>query len=422
MKFKFLIYSLLSVGAPIAGFGAEPSNAPLNVLRVDDVVTEVLRHNRDLKSRRATLEAMKERVPQERAWADPKAGVDIERSGTTRFDTFTDNEWMLSQEIPISGKNRLSGEAALADANAYHGNVHQRELELSTLARISFYRYANAFALIEINHKSQSLLKQFADASHDKYRLGLRSQADVLMAETELAKNGETLRDLEQQASEEQSRLNVLMNRHPQTSLGKPEVSLRQFPAIELAQLETMALRHRPELESAQFKIKAARARQSLAKRRWIPDPELRVEARQFNGASRVISEYDTGIFFNIPWVNRGKYKAGEREAQKVRESAELELASLELETLAMVRDQLSKIQTAHHHLGLFEEKIIPLGRQTIEATLTAYTNEKATLLELLSAEKSLRESESMLQQERTAYLTALSEMENLTGPLQAKK
>lgn len=422
MRNEFLICSLLTIGGACAAFGGEVVIAASNVLRVDEVVAEVLRQNRDLRARRATLEAMKERVPQERAWADPKAGVDIERSGTTRFDTFTDNEWMVSQEIPLSGKNRLSAEAALADADAYHGNVHQRELEISTLARTSFYRYANAFALIELNGKSRGLLKQFADASREKYALGLRSQADVLMAETELTRNGEGLRDLEQQASEEQSRLNILMNRQPHAVLGKPEVSPRQLPPMDLGKLGALALRHRPDLQSTQFKIKAARARQSLAKRRWIPDPELRVEARQFNGASRVISEYDTGIFFNIPWVNRGKYKAGEREAQKVRESAELELAGQELETLAMVRDQLSKIETAHHHVELFEEKLIPLSRQTLEATLTAYTDGKATLLELLSAEKGLKESEALLQQHRTTYLIALSEMENLTGPLQENK
>jgi cobalt-zinc-cadmium efflux system outer membrane protein len=418
MKMKILLCLLPSfwaVGVCLAGDVAVQSSSALTI---DSVIVEVLKNNRSLKSTRAGWEALKERVPQEKAWADPKAGVDIERSGTTRFDTFTDNEWMISQEIPISGKNRLRGEVARAEADAFHGTIRQRELQLVTLARIAFYRYANGLALIDLNRKTEEILKQFTDSSRDKYRLGLRSQADVLMAETELAKNAEVLRDLEQRVSEEQSRLNVLMNRPASTTLGTPDLKVKPFPDVDVQKLQAMALRHRPDLESAQFKTKAARTRQALAKRQWIPDPELRVEARQFNGARKTISEYDTGIFFNIPWINHGKYKAAEREAQKARESAEEELAGLELETMAMVRDQLKKMETAHHHLGLFEEKIIPLARQTLQATLTAYGSEKATLLDLLTAERSVRESEAMFLQHQTDYLIALSEMETLVGPL----
>src|SRR3954471_25046038 len=418
MKMKISICLLPLLWTTRSLLGSDLPSHDQKSLSVDTVVAEVLKSNRSLRSARAGWEAMKERVPQERAWPEPRAGVDIERSGTTRFDTFTDNEWMVSQEIPFSGKNRLRGEAAQADANAYHGNVRQRELQLATLAKTAFYQYANGFELIDLNRKTETILKQFADASRDKYRLGLRSQADVLMAETEVAKNAETLRDLEQKVSEGQSRLNLLMNRAPNAVLGRPDLIIRPFPEVELQKLQAMALRHRPDLESAQFKIKAARSRQNLAKRQWIPDPEFRVEARQYNGASKAISEYDTGIFFNIPWVNRGKYKAAEREAQKVRESAEEELAGLELETMAMVRDQLTKMETAHHHLGLFEEKIIPLARQTLQATLTAYASEKATLLDLLTAQRTLRESEAMTHQHRTDYLIALSEMEALVGPL----
>jgi outer membrane protein TolC len=415
---KIIICSLALFWRTVVSLAVDVPVQSSGTLTIDSVVTEVLSSNRNLKSTRAGWEAMKARVPQEKAWADPRVGVDIERSGTTRFDTFTDNEWMISQEIPISGKNRLRGEVARAEADAFHGTIRQRELQLVTLARVAFYRYANGLALIDLNRKTADLLKEFADTSRDKYRLGLRSQADVLMAETELAKNAEVLRDLEQHVSEEQSRLNLLMNRPPNSTLGMPALKIKPFPDVDVQKLQAMALRHRPDLESAQFKTKAARTRQDLARRQWIPDPELRVEARQFNGARKTISEYDTGIFFDIPWINRGKYKAAEREAQKARESAEEELAGLELETMAMVRDQLKKMETAHHHLGLFEEKIIPLARQTLQATLSAYASEKATLLDLLTAQRSVRESEAMLHQHRTDYLIALSEMETLVGPL----
>lgn len=415
MKKKLYIISMLMA----AWSAGAATNATLTM---DEVVAEVLKNNRVLKSVRARSDAIRERIPQERAWADPQTGVDIERMGTTRFDAYTDQEWMLAQEIPISGKNRLRGKAAEAEANAARTTVRQRELELATKARVTFYQYANLHELMAINRRNEELLKQFADVSREKYRLGLRTQADALMAETELAQNGEALRDLDQRLFEAQSRLNTLMNRPPDAELPKPAFDLPPSPLQDFQQLVTMALRHRPDLQTAQHNLRATKTRVELAKRNWIPDPQLRVEARHYNGAGKTISEYDTGIFFNIPWVNRGKYKAAEREARKNRESAEEELAALELETFSMVRDQLKRIETTHHHYTLFHGKIVPLARQTVEATLAAYTSDKASLLDLITAQRAVRDAETMLQQHRTDYLSALSEMEALVGPVGNKE
>src|SRR5207245_7172807 len=110
--FRLLAVVLLAGGGETQA--AEP--AATNSLSLDSVVSEVLSNNPSLKAARANWEAMKERIPQARAWEDARVGVDVERMGTTRFDTFTDNEWMAAQELPLSGKNRKRGQAAVAEA------------------------------------------------------------------------------------------------------------------------------------------------------------------------------------------------------------------------------------------------------------------------------------------------------------------
>src|SRR2546425_9170387 len=104
IKTRLLLWSL-AVLAITRAIGAlqTPDTASSNelsnslggkVLSLDAVVQEVLRHNRSLKVAQANWAAMKQRIPQARAWEDLRAGVDVERAGTTRFDTFTDNEWI----------------------------------------------------------------------------------------------------------------------------------------------------------------------------------------------------------------------------------------------------------------------------------------------------------------------------------------
>lgn len=394
-------------------FAAEPSGT--NALTLETVLREVLANNPTLKAARANWAAMKERIPQARAWEDPMVGVDVERSGTTRFDRFTDNEWMVMQELPLTGKNRLRGKSAVAEAVAAFEELRRRELDVIAKGRVAYYNLANAWEQLGINQRNIELLTRFVTASRAKYEAGTAPQSDVLVAETDLAKLQEARFDILRDISDFESQLNVLMNRPTRTGLGRPATST--FFTLDLVQdrLEALALQRRPELLIGQKKIEAAAARYKLARREWIPDPEIRLEARQFNGRSG-IQEYDTGIFFNFPWINYRKYKAAIEEARQMKLSAEHELEGTQRETLGMIREQLKKVETFHHHTELFRDKIVPLARQNITATRSAYENNQTGFLNLIDAQRTFYEVESMYWHHLTTYLRALAELEALVG------
>ena len=397
--------------------GATPAIAEqTNELTLASVIAEVIANNPSLKAAHANWRAMEARVRQEGAWADPRVGVDVERVGTTQFATYTDTEWMVGQEIPLSGKNRRRAKAASAEAEAALAGSGRRKLDLVRDATSAFYNLINAQAQLELNDRNAALLRQLAEVSRIKYEAGTRMQSDVFMAETEALKNQEARRDFEQRLAEARFRLNVLMNRPPTSALGRAAAPVIPTFDFDTDKMETHALLHRPELRIASQRIAAAKARQDVAKRAWIPDPELRVEARQYNGNGARIQEYDTGIFFNFPWVNRGKYKAGIEEAKRNRESAEYELAALESETRGLVREHLTRIQTLHHHYTLFRDRVVPLARQSSESTRISYANDKATFLELITAQRTLQEVEAMAQQHAADYAIAIAEFEAMTG------
>lgn len=422
MKNNLFLISFVTAALALApkGWSAAATNTPVagetNALSLEWVLSAVLRNNPSLKAARANWEAIKQRVPQARAWEDLRAGVNVERSGTTRFDTYTDTEWMISQEIPISGKNRLRGRVAAADAAGAFLELHRREIDLTARSRGAYFRLANAHAQLDLNRRNLELWKQFVESTRSKYELGIQSQADVLMAETELGALQERRFDFERRIVEAESELNVLMNRPARSPPGRPlPLSAAELPGT-LQDLQQMALAHRPDLQILQKKIEAARARVALARRKWIPDPEIRVEARQFNGGGKAIQEYDTGIFLNIPWVNRSKYRAAVEEAKSMLESSEHELEAMRMETLGMIRSQLKKIETLHHHYELFSMKLVPLARQTVESRRLNYESNKATLLELLTAQRTAQQTESAMEQHLTDYVSALAELEALIG------
>jgi outer membrane protein TolC len=416
---KTLLVSLalgLSLKAAPPASGAPVDAAPTNSLKLEWVIGAVLSNNPALKAARARWEAMRERIPQARAWADPRAGVDAERSDSLRFAGFTDLEWMVSQELPLTGKNRLRSKAATFEAEATLAELRRRELDLAARARAAYHRYANGQVQLEINRRNEEVLRQLTELSRQKYELGRRTQADVFVAETELAKNAELRSDLERGLSDEQSQLNTLMNLPPQNPLPAPEPIAFVEAKLDLLKMQAAALEHRPDLLGVRRRIDAAQANVTLARRAWVPDPELRIEARQFEQGG--LLEYDTGLFVSLPWFNRGKYQGAIREARKNQESAEQELAALQSETLGMVRDQLRKIETFRHHYAIFRDRVFPLARQAVEASRIAYTAEQAGIFELLGAQRSAYETESRMQQHLTDYLTALAELEPMVGTM----
>ncbi|HEX4645383.1 MAG TPA: TolC family protein [Verrucomicrobiae bacterium] len=389
-----------------------------NALSLDSVVSEVLSNNPSLKAARAHWEAMRERIPQARAWEDPRAGLDVNagRFVSVPQNSFTDQKLMLEQTVPIAGKNRLRGNAASAEAINALEEFHRRELDAIAQARTAYYRLANAYAQLDLNRKNASLLKQFVEISRSKYEVGTHSEADVLSAETELARLEEAAFDFQREISDQQTKLNTLMNRPPQSPFGQPAAPAFQPVNLSLEKVEGLALENRPELFMAEQRIVAAQARLDAARKEWIPEPAFRVEGDRYNGASQVVSEVMAGFSINLPWFNRAKYKSGIRENQKILESAQHELESIRAETLGLVRDQVKKVETFHHHTELFQSKLTPLAEQTFTAKRAGYETDKASFLELLSAQQTVQEVESMYWDHLAHYQIALAELEALVG------
>jgi outer membrane protein TolC len=412
----FLYLTLVSIaGAEQAGDAPPLARGPLSQR---DLISIVLRDNPTLKSSRAKWEMMKARVPQARAWEDPKFNgqTRTERSVPMMPNTMMDSMAMLEQEVPVSGKNLSRGRAATAEARATFEDFRRTELDAVMRTRTAYVKLANAYAQLEVNRRNGDLLDQFVQISRSRYEAGSATQADVLIAETDAAKLLEMRADIQRQISEAQSALNVLMNRQAQSSL---DVSNRLNFTGEngsLQKLQAIALAQRPELQRAQDRIDAERFRLELANRNWFPDPALNVQTQRYNGAAQGISEVDVGLSFPLPFLNFKKYGAGVQEARRSFESAQHEFDATRAETFGLVRDQLKKIQTSAAQYELYQGKILPVARQTVDAGRAAYEASTGGFLELITARRTLQDAESAALNHLADHEIAVAELDAIIG------
>lgn len=396
------------------------SNSPEHAaqLSLSEVVASVLEHNPMIQSSQAKWRAAIQRIPQAAAWEDPKLGVStvFGRFVSIPANSFTDQMVSIEQMIPVSGKNRSKGRAAAAEALEAFEEARRQQLDVVAKAKSGYYQLASLYQLLDLNKADEDSLVQSRDTTQAKFEAGTQTQADFLLADNERQKVIEARKDLEQKISDTQSSLNVLMNREPFAPLGRPGAIPENSTTASPDRIRQRLLANRPEIREAQATVTAAKAKVELAKREWIPDPTVSLEGERYNFASQAISQVGGGVSISLPWLNGKKYRAEEEEAQREVEAAESELISAQTGSLGLLRNQLEKIETLHHHIELYRDNLLPTARQSVTSYLADYETDKTTLLMLLSAQRSLFDLEKMYAQDLADYQSALAELEALVG------
>ena len=383
-----------------------------------EAIRVVAGRNPSVKAAEERWRAMKARVPQAAAWEDLRLQGEsvLGRFVNIPPNAFTDQSVALEQELPLAGKNRSRARAATAEAGAAFADLRRTQLDVLSRARAAYCRLANEYAQLKVNRRNVDLLNQFAELSRARYEVGNAREADVLTANTDAARLGETQSDILRRVSDAQTELNVLMNRPAQAPLGEP-VALTYEPVhYSLVTLQRVALAARPEVQRAQNRIEAEKSRVQLARRQRLPDPALNVKAERYNDTGQAVSELDLGVSIGLPFLNAKKYSAGISEAQRNLAGAQQEFEAARSETSGLVRDQITKVETAAHHYELYRDKILPLARQTVQSQRAAYETSSNNFLELITAERVLQEVESTYLNHLADYQVARAELDAIVG------
>ena len=388
---------------------APPDDAHLSLA---SVLRTVRSHYPALAVGQRRAKAARERIPQERAWEDPSLTLETNIIGDT------DQALTLQQTIPISGRNLSRERIAMAEASGAAQELRRTELEALRDTRVAYFQYAQAKGLLTLNKRNEDILKQLAEASRAKFESGNQTQSEVLTAETELARNAEARADLERMESEAVSTLNRLMGRLPQETLPPPEEPAASAPVFDLSSMQAHALRHSPEVQLAKTEVAAAKAKLELAHRQWIPDPTVGLKARRFidRPDTEPMDEVAAQVSIGLPWVNHAKYSAGVREAEANLAASQAKLRQTEDETRTHVRDAIAKANAFSHHVALFREKILPLSRQSLASAQLGFESNKSTLLDVLNAQRRLRDDEATALQHLISLHVAIAELDAISG------
>ncbi|MDO8141259.1 MAG: TolC family protein [Candidatus Brocadiales bacterium] len=382
------------------------------------LINEAVEHNPEIIAAQKRLNAAKAKVPQAKSLDDPSVRVgsfDMSNS-PINIEGQTDmlqQRFGASQKIPFPGKLRLRGEVAIEESSMVEKELQAKIQEITTLIKSAFYELYYINNAVNITEENRDLLGKFAKIAETKYSVGKTTQRDVLAAQVELSTLANNLIVLNKERESIIARLNILLDRPTQTSLGKPRPFEKHTLNLTIKELEDLAIKNRPELKKFDHAIKKNEANLNLSKKDYyFADFEPMVEYMQENGRP---DTWASEITINVPWLwpkNRLKIK----EANEDLQAAKSDYRFINNKTLFEVKDLLVKIQSSESTVNLYKTGVIPQAEQSLKAARIGYETDRVDFLTLIDSQRILLNSRLLYNRALADFEQNLANMERAVG------
>jgi outer membrane protein TolC len=357
-------------------------------------VRAVLHRSRTIESARQAWRAAVARVRQSGALEDPMVALEVAPlsigSSTARFG------WnaMVSQKLPWPGKLALEETVAKAEADAVQSDYEGARRDLALAAALLYDDYFVAVRSIEINAHHVDLMRAMHAAALAQLEAGRGAAEDPLRAEFELTHMEHDTVVLASRRDVAVARMNELLHRDPDLPLPAPPKDLAPPPDADAAgdaPLENEAVERRPEIEGARRRARAEQGRAERAERESYPDVTL---STSYNSMWDMPEHrWTVGLSFNLP-VQAGRRRGAEEEANATRAQYEADVARMSDTARTQVVVARRELDEARHVLHIFEERLVPIARQEVDAARAAFVASQASFASAVDAEKNLRDVE----------------------------
>jgi cobalt-zinc-cadmium efflux system outer membrane protein len=383
---------------------------------LEALVAEARARNPELREAAARVRAALEEVAARGALDDPAFkyeawAVPLRRPAA--FDQADTHMLGLMQSFPLPGNLGLRAKSALREAEALHQAYRARERDLVAELKKTYFEYFFQWREIEIHREHVAILEEFEKITEARFRTGAGTQADVLKAQIELLRLHNDVLAIEQRLGSARAAINRLLGRPASMPLGRPEEVAPHEESPGAEDVRRLALEARPELQAALLRRQASEAALELAEREAL-FPELTLGVDYWLEPARD-DRWGGTVSVNLPWLS-GRRAAEARRLAQVLRADRLAVEAAGNQVLFEVEDALLRLEAARRSLELYEGELLPKSRQAVEATRAGYERDRASFLDLLDAERTLRDAQIDYYKSAAEHESALAELERAAG------
>jgi outer membrane protein TolC len=290
-------------------------------------------------------------------------------------------------------------------------DVAMRTLQIVDEIKQAYAALFIARKAVDVHLESIDLLRQIADVSQVKYTTGRISQQDVLKPVVELSKLHNDIITFDEQANLAVARLNVLLDRAPETPIGPLDDPHEETLLPITTDLHRMAIEHQPELQRARLEIERAEAELAVAKREYKPDFSVQGGYLLMPNQTDAVLARVGVTWPKAPW-SRGKIDARVAEQAAAVEAAKARERAMENTVRLAVQEAYIRAKSAQDRAALLRTTIIPQSQQTLDVSRVAYQTDRVDFQSLIDNERTLLAA-------HLDYFRALSEINQAMADLE---
>jgi cobalt-zinc-cadmium efflux system outer membrane protein len=379
---------------------------------VDAYVEAVLRSHPGGRQLLALEQAAAAERKAVRVIPDPRIEYSRDRARPTETGgpEATESAFSISQTIPWPGTwsaNKRAGDRS-ADVWRAEGTGARWELEIE--ARTAFARLLHARRALEIARAAEADALALRDLVARRAELGEAREADRIKAEVEWLRQQRIHRAAEREAEAAEEVLRTLAVEPLPRPLSLEGELPRPIPPTDAAALRERLSRSNPRLLAARAAAERESALASVARRTRIPD--LDVAWFHDDELDKEANGFSVGV--RVPLWNANRGAIARAEAASVIADAAAQRALVDLKT-ALERSR-QELDIASAQAQILEERILPAARRSLELARFSFQEGETSLLDLLDAQRTFRETEREAVASRLALALALAEVQRLVG------
>jgi len=393
---------------------AHPTGPPATLA---ELLQEALEKNPDLVALRAQVDVVKQRPAQERFLNAPMAEAQIWQWPFNSINPADTNMYMfmVTQELPGRGKRQLRAAVADKDVALAESDIAVRARDVVNQVKQAYASLFIARKAIQVHLDNVDLLRQIADVSQAKYTTGRISQQDVLKPVVELSRLHTDIIRFDEQAKLATARLNVLLNRAPETPIGPLVEPQEQTILPATADLQRLAIERQPELQRVRLEVERAEA--ELASVRGDYKPDFTVQGG-YMLMPRMTDAWmgRIGITWpKAPW-SRGKIDARVAEQTAAIQTAKARTQAAENMVRLAVQEAYVRATSAQDRAVLLRTTILPQSQQTLEVSRVAYQTDRADFQALIDNQRVLLDVNLDYFRALSDFTQALADLERAIG------
>lgn len=363
----------------------------------------------------ARAEALDSQGIADAALPDPMLRVGMANIRLSDFDrnreAMTQAQVSIRQMFPRGDTQRLSREIREWEARSARaaGALQARRIRLSVReAWLEVYYWDRAAVLIAERRTAVRQLGEIASAS---FSAGNSNSHDVIRIDLETRMLTTRLVEIERNRAVARADLGRYLGDHAATRALTPQWPILPPPA-ELDAMRTQLVRH-PAIAILDARISARDRGVELAQQRYRPGFSLEAGYGLRDSRSDLAS---VGVGVEVPLFGHSGQDAGVAAARSLREAEVLgrDAALLDLSRELVASD--ASLRQLTEHAALYRTEVLPRSRETEEAVLLAYGNERADFAELVRAELALLENELALYRTEVDRLKIQARLMFLVG------